>query len=74
MRNTLRNKLIATIGERPIWIREIVQRCGSRKLDRPSRIHAVLWELKRLEALGLVTRISGSRWMCGDGCQKREKR
>ncbi len=67
MRQTLRNKLIATIGERPVWFKEIVRRCGSRKLDRANRIHAVLWELKALERRRIVTRIQGSRWMCGDG-------
>lgn len=74
MRQSLRNKLIATIGERPIWIREIVRRCGSKRLDRPSRIHAVLWELKALESRGIVARLSGSRWICGEGCTKKGKR
>ena len=73
MRQSMRNKLIATIGDRPVWIRDLVA-LGSKRLDRPNRIHSVLWELKAMEAQGLVVRLPGSLWMRGEGCMTKAKR
>ena len=73
MRQSLRNKLIATIGDRPVWIKALVA-LGSKRLDRPNRIHSVLWELQAMESLGLVVRLPGSLWMRGEGCLKKGKR
>lgn len=66
MRLTLRNKLIATIGSDPIWLGDIVARCGGKR-PRAEKWRSVRRELRRLAARGFVIRLRYGRWMVGDG-------
>lgn len=70
MRRTLRNNIIATVGHTPMWIGEIVRRCGGHRASdqKWSRVRS---ELQRLVLRGLIARLNGRTFVASEGLRKR---
>lgn len=69
MRQTMRNKLIATVGHSPMWLGDIVRLCGPRR-SRHDKWRSVRREMRRLIARGLIVRVGHWQYVAGDGLTK----
>ncbi len=69
-RQTLRNKIIATVGHSPVWLGDIVRLCGQPRRSNADRWRSVRLELRRLIARGLIVRVGHWQYVAGDGLTK----
>ncbi len=69
MRQTLRNKMLATVGHSPMPLQTIVSRCGGHRTSCENW-ERVRQELRRLIARGLIVRVGYRLYAAGDGWVK----
>jgi hypothetical protein len=69
MRQTLRNKMIATVGHDPMPLQTIVSRCGGHR-GSAEKWQRVRRELHRLIARGLIARVGYRLYAASDSWVK----